>query len=383
VRHFVTNCLVASTAVLFFSDPILGPFFAGVDPDRARMQLYISAVAYGLPLIAAFVAALSMPVRVRVPVLDRLIVAMAILVVVTAARGFIAGNELRFIASDTFNFAVPVLVYGAMRVVDDVEAILRGLRWILVASVVPQAVYCAWVVAARRTASAGMPFFVLYPTWFLHEGSAIGVIASLIAVIVTRKRMLILCAVGAILLFAILTRRRRHVLAAIALTAVMIAGALALPGVRARFAYLSHETGGFTNLQVRQDELRDIGRNLRERDWPLSLIIGQGMGATYRLTVGETAAQAKPFIIPHHHDTHVSPAGWLLRTGIIGMLIYGAFFLIGGVMALRATQTPRDAALTAGYWMMLAMSLTTFTVPMLPIVTLTMLLVVAPRAVRQ
>src|SRR5205085_892560 len=295
-------------------------------------------------------------------------------------------NVPRFIVSDTFNFWIPIGVYVAMRALDDVSAIDVWLRRIIIVAVPAQLAYTIWAVWMQWlqvVSSAGLPFFVLFPTWFLHEGSIVGVAASLVLIAATRKRALIVATVFVVALFAFLARRKRLVAVAAAIAVAFALSIAAIPKLRDRFTILAFETGNFTNLQVRQDELNGIAREVRERDWPLSLVIGEGMGATYRLDVGETGHRAKVFFLMHYHDTHISPAGWFLRTGILGTLVYGAFFLTGAYLCIRATRDSRDAALTSSYIGMLALSLTTFSVPSLPIVPMVMMLVLARRRAPQ
>ena len=382
VKRFISGCIVFSTAALFLSDPILGPFFMFHGPEAERVELYISAVFYGLPLIAAFIAAWMRrpwPSASQWRVLDALAMAMAVTWAMGIVRGIVAVNETRFIVSDTFNFWVPIGVYVAMRGLDDTDLIDAWLPRIVIASTITQFLFTIWAIWIRGWQSGGLPFFVLFPVWFLHDGSLTGAAASLLLIAATRKRAIIAAAVFVVALFAVLARRRRLLAAAagtVALFAILIA---AIPSLRERFTTLPQQTGNFTHLEVRQDELLGMARDVRQRDWPLSLIIGQGMGATYRADIGESGARAKVQVIPRDHNSHISPAGWIFRIGIIGALAYGAFFLAGAYFCLRAAQDSRDAALTSAYITMLALSLATFSVPAFPIVPVTMMLVLVRR----
>lgn len=376
-KRFISACIIFSTAALFLSDPILGPFFMFKGVEAARIDFYIAATVYGLPLVAAFVAAWMQRPWPHAPqwrVLDALAMAMAATWAIGIVRGIIAVNESRFIASDTFNFWIPIGVYAAMRALDDTSVIDAWLRRLIIITVAAQFVFNVWALWIRGWESGGVPFYMLFPVWFLHEGSWIGAAVSLLLIATTKKRALIVAGVFVVALFAVLARRRKLLAAAAGIAVLFAILVVAVPSLRKRFTILRQQTQNFTNLQVRQDELVGMARSIRHRDWPLSLIIGQGLGATYEAEVLNTGARRR-VVIARNHDSHISPAGWVFRIGIIGALAYAAFFIAGAFLCVRATRDSRDAALTSAYVVMLALSLTTFTVPSQPIVPLTMMLV--------
>lgn len=345
-----------------------------------RLQLAITAVVYGLPLIAAFIASLlarPWPKRRAWRVLDPLMAIVALAWAAACVRGVALANQPEFVVSDAFNYWIPIGVYVAMRPLDDVEPILMWVRRLIVAALPLQLAFAAWAYWKGIWGSVGEPFLVLFPAWFLHEGSWLGVITSMVLIIVTKKRALMAASVGVIFLFALLSRRRKLLLAGLVAAACLALVIAAVPALRMRFTILPHETGNFTNLQVRQDEVNGMVRDVRANGWPVSLILGQGFGGTYMMNVGETGGFTKPALDPHHHQTHISPIGWWYRGGIVGALAYAAFFLTAAILAVRATHTARDAALTSSYIAMLVMSLTTFTVPGVPVVTVLVMLVLA------
>lgn len=396
-QAFVVRCLTAVFIGSMFAQPILAPFLAYRFEGSNRLYVILQAAIFAPPLfLAAGRSLFGVRVRRRPTLLwiaDYAVIAAVGWWCVAVILGVVNGNSPRYVVSDSFNFTIPMISYCAARSLVERRYRLRliaNVRKVLLWSLPFHFALTTYFTVRGVMVSAGLPIYILFCTWFLHETAArkrmSGVIAyllSLLTVLASLKRTLYAGLVMHVLLYPILVNRFRlylRVVLAVGVSAVVMFFVLTrvapdtvnLDRITSRLESVESETGGFSHLQARQDEVEGIWNALSARQF--GFVLGLGMGGTYEVHLGETAGAAEMLVVYDKHDSHFSPAGWVMRWGIVGALLYACFYCLlvfGTVRSVRRSTSTYErsllAALTAYFLIAIALSLSSFSLTSNPL----------------
>lgn len=102
------------------------------------------ALVYGLPLILAWLSSIFLKSRpARFPgslIVDFFATVMFAYWMCQVVHGYVLGNEFKYLASTSFNFHIPVLVYFSMRKIDNsvlIDVLLQRIMLICIYAILP------------------------------------------------------------------------------------------------------------------------------------------------------------------------------------------------------------------------------------------------------
>lgn len=370
-----------------------GPFvtFVHVSSVESRSSgggahIHLHALAFGLPLLAAFFASNSFRgFRIRFAgshALDWLAALMLLYWFAQGVHGFTAGNGLRPVISNGFSFSVPMLTYFALRNLDYpglMDRLSKTFLTICLWSIVPNVIVTFYAVGVKGFVGAGGVAHLLpvaAATVVLLSGrnlaAAVAFAGALATILASLKRVIW----GGVIVYPILylwvIQRTEHIFKFILAAAVLLAmlvvfekylpEQLQLAGITSRVESIYNETRGFSSGQSRQDEIIGIWEETVVNGSWANVLFGRGIGASYTYYTAST----QRLVIYEYRNSHFTPMGWLLRGGFVGMILNLTFYGAAAMAAIHATReaTAEDriwvGALTAYFLIAVALSATAF-----------------------
>lgn len=344
---------------------------AGVFTDGG-WHIRIYAACFGVPLVCAVIFACF----IKTPalrfsgsnLLDPIAMLMSAYWCFETAHGYINANNVNYLVSTSFNFQVPALVYFSMRKLSH-QQVLSELRKSLDTTcrfVVPFSILVTLYALSTGWVGAGGTLHLLPISaglFALSQGRAVSgtyiLFLASAAIVASLKRAvwggLILLSLIFIALHPKIAHRMGSLLICMVTTACILAlvqGALpeslSVSSIMNRAYSAVSETNGFENGQARQDEYEGIVSAVFDdrSDW--KAFCGLGMGATYTYHTLRTHNE----LYANHHDSHFTPAAWLLRGGYCGVVINSVFYLAACyccLVACRLATSNCDRAWHAAY----------------------------------
>jgi hypothetical protein len=335
------------------------------------MHIRLHALAFGLPLLAAFFG--GNPFRgfritfVGSRILDPLAAMMLIYWAAEGVHGLSVGNGSKYVLSNGFSFSIPMLCYFAIRNIDYpgmIDQLSRMMLRICLWSIVPNVVVTVYAAVFMGFVGAGGVVHLLPVAAAAvavmkrqHFLSAIMLIGALATILASLKRSVWGGVVIYPIVFLVIIQQSRHVfkfiVAGMMVFALMLAfndylpERLSVGAFASRVESIHKETQGFSSGQARQDEFLGIWDETIERGTWTSVLFGRGIGASYTYYMSTTYR----LVIYQYRNSHFTPMGWLLRGGFVGMLLNMSFYGCACVAATLAVRNARpEDRLEVGAW---------------------------------
>lgn len=314
-----------------------------------QLFIRIYAIFYGIPLVLAFMTAITVNMKASFPgrrILNFIVMITALYWIFESIVGLLNGNEISHWISNTFNFMVPIMVYISMQKVLDinlldelVNCLIKMSIWIIPFDFAMK--YYVIVIAAFQSAGGGAMDFISITaaTAVLHSGKfasgGAAVVFSILGIIFSLKRASWLMLPLFPLIFTFISNGglKKAVIMG-SLLVITFSGLFVISSflperynlehLTSRVESLETETNGFTSGQAREDEIISIWEANVGNGSIMTTLFGRGMGASYDYYMASTYRE----IVYDHFDTHFTPVGWFLRGGIFGTILSLVFYLL-------------------------------------------------------
>lgn len=350
-----------------------------VNATYSQPALRAQGAAMGFTLLVTLVGAIIWGLFKGSPIkatpLDRLVAGLGGLALLCAAVGAARGNQLVFIAGDTYRILVVVGAYGIVRIlaceVEDGTRVVVALGTVAACATALQAVEVVRIIlGAGNLNGAGHPPLILLAILLAlvatgsltHRrmrwcGLAVVAVVGMCALSLTRGIWVATAVAVAVALScragASTIRVARYVLlpgVVVAVVASIAVGAVS-PGVAAQFSARVDELrgdDGVVTLQPAMDTVSSVDERLWEvRDsvdflWelgPTAWALGAGLGGEYPTALDRIENTSRE---GQRHQIHVTWVSVLFRQGVLGLGYLVVLLVSIGVVLVRAAIRQPD-----------------------------------------